>query len=111
MKDVKAKKAEVQKTTKTTKSKISELASRTRKTVSPMLEKGSEAMMHVSAAISKFRKANAKPLDIAEGVMSIASAIAAFLPPPASSITDIVSGNFTLQYWISKNVKLKKESN
>ena len=98
MKDVKAKKAEVQKTTKTTKSKISELASKTSKKVSPMLEKGSEAMMHVSAAISKFRKANAKPLDIAEGVMSIASAIAAFLPPPASAITDIVSGKFTLQY-------------
>ena len=76
-----------------------------------MLEKGSEAMMHVTAAIAKFRKANAKPLDYVEGVMSIVNAIAAFLPPPASSLTDIVSGNFTLQYWISKNVKLKKESN
>ena len=98
MKDVKAKKEEVQETTRTTKEKIKSLASKTRKIVSPMLEKGSEAMMHVSKAMSKFRKANKTPLDVVEGCMSIASAIAAFLPPPASSITDIVSGNFTLQY-------------
>ena len=74
-----------------------------------MLKKGSKAMMHVSAAISKFRKANAKPLDYVEGVMSIVNAIAQFLPPPASALTDIISGKFTLQYLISKNVNLKKE--
>ena len=60
------------------------------------LEKGLGALTSIVGAVDKFQKADGDPKQIISGVLDIANALAAFVPPPASLITGTVSGIFGL---------------
>ena len=55
------------------------------------LAKGSEAVTFIASAITTFKDADGDAKKIVSGVMDIVNAIAVFLPPPASSITSMIS--------------------
>ena len=65
------------------------------------LEKGLGALNSVIGAFGKFKKAfkdenNPDGMMVMSGVLDIANALAAFVPPPASLITGTISGIFGL---------------
>ena len=60
------------------------------------LAKGVEAINGVTSAIYTFIHADGDAMAIAGGVIDLVNAIAVFLPPPASMITETISSLFNM---------------
>ena len=93
--ETKEKKETIEESIESTKSEITQIDSsdRTRSVVNyGNLEKGAVAMNSVITAIGQFDSAEST-MDYIEASMTIVSAISEFLPPPASMVTETISGN------------------
>ena len=55
------------------------------------LAKGSEAVTYIASAVTTFVNSGGDAKQIASGVLDLVNALAVFLPPPASSITSMIS--------------------
>ena len=60
------------------------------------LSKGVEAITSVTSAINTLIHADGDVMQIASGCIDIINAIAVFLPPPASAITEAISSIFNM---------------
>ena len=56
------------------------------------LSKGSEAVGYLASAVQTFVEADGDPKAIISGCLDLVNALSVFLPPPASSITGMISG-------------------
>lgn len=60
------------------------------------LSKGANALGGVALAVSKFQSADGDALKIISGVLDLTNSITQFMPPPASLVTESISGIFNL---------------
>ena len=56
------------------------------------LSKGSEAVGYLASAVQTFVESDGDTKAILSGTLDLVNALAIFLPPPASSITGMISG-------------------
>ena len=56
------------------------------------LSKGSEAVGYLASAVQTFVESDGDTKAIISGTLDLVNALAVFLPPPASSITGMISG-------------------